>query len=159
MRKPLTLVTGATGKTGAATIKQLLAQGYPVRALARRANERSARLRQAGAEVVVGSLEDATGLRTAMAGVQRAYYCPPLEPGTLRRAALFAAVALESKLEAVVVLNQWLAEASHPAIHAWEKWLSEKVFQWNPSLDVVTINPGFFADNYMWRWSRSLISG
>ena len=149
MRKPLTLVTGATGKTGAATIKQLLAQGYPVRALARRADERSARLRQAGAEVVVGSLEDATDLRTAMAGVQRAYYCPPLEPGTLRRAALFAAVALESKLEAVVVMSQWLADASHPAIHAREKWLSEKVFQWNPSLEVVTINPGFFADNYM----------
>lgn len=149
MRKPLILVTGATGKTGAATIKQLLAQGYPVRALARRADERSARLRQAGAEVVVGSLEDATDLRTAMAGVQRAYYCPPLEPGTLRRAALFAAVALESKLEAVVVMSQWLADASHPAIHAREKWLSEKVFQWTPGLDLVTINPGFFADNYM----------
>jgi len=149
MRKPLILVTGATGKTGAATIKQLLAQGYQVRALARRADERSARLKQAGAEVVVGSLEDATDLRTAMAGVQRAYYCPPLEPGTLRRAALFAAVALESKLEAVVVMSQWLADASHPAIHAREKWLSEKVFQWNPGLDVVTINPGFFADNYM----------
>jgi NAD(P)H dehydrogenase (quinone) len=74
MRKPLILVTGATGKTGSATIKQLLAQGYQVRALARRADERSTRLRQAGAEVVVGSLEDATDLRTAMAGVQRAYY-------------------------------------------------------------------------------------
>ncbi|MGF7183181.1 NmrA family NAD(P)-binding protein [Tunturiibacter psychrotolerans] len=149
MQKPLTLVTGATGKTGAATIKLLLAQGYPVRAMARRADERSARLRQAGAEVVVGSIEDATDLRTAMAGVQRAYYCPPLEPGTLRRAALFAAVALESKLEAVVVMSQWLAEANHPAIHAREKWLSEKVFQWAAGLDVVTINPGFFADNYM----------
>jgi uncharacterized protein YbjT (DUF2867 family) len=84
-----------------------------------------------------------------MVGVQRAYYCPPLEPGTLRRAALFAEVALESTLEVVVVMSQWLADASHPAIHAREKWLSEKIFQWAPGLDVVTINPGFFADNYM----------
>jgi len=149
MRKPLILVTGATGKTGAATIKQLLAQGYPVRALTRNADERGERLRRAGVEVAVGSLEDATDLRKAMAGVQRAYYCPPLEPGTLRRATLFAAVALENRLEAVVAMSQWLADVSHPAIHAREKWLSEKVFQWTPGLNVVTINPGFFADNYM----------
>ncbi|MGA7832547.1 MAG: NmrA family NAD(P)-binding protein [Terracidiphilus sp.] len=149
MRKPLILITGATGKTGAATITQLLAQGYPVRALTRCADDRSERLRKAGAEVVVGSLEDATDLRKAMSGVQRAYYCPPLEAGTLRRATLFAVVALESRLEAVVAMSQWLADASHPAIHAREKWLSEKVFQWTPGLDVVTINPGFFADNYM----------
>jgi uncharacterized protein YbjT (DUF2867 family) len=149
MQKPLILVTGATGKTGAATIKQLLAQGYPVRAMTRRADERSERLRRAGAEVIVGSLEDATDLRKALTGVQRAYYCPPLEPGTLRRAALFAAVARESRLEAVVAMSQWLADASHPSVHAREKWLSEKVFQWVPGLDVVTINPGFIADNYM----------
>ncbi|MGA9670148.1 MAG: NmrA family NAD(P)-binding protein [Terracidiphilus sp.] len=149
MTKPLILVTGATGKTGAATIKQLLAQGYPVRALAHRANERSERLRQAGAEIVIGSLEDASDLRTAMAGVQRAYYCPPLEPGTLRRATLFADVALERRLEAVVAMSQWLSDASHPAIHSREKWLSERVFEWAPGLDVITINPGFFADNYM----------
>lgn len=149
MQKPVMLVTGATGNTGAATIKQLLAQGYPVRALARREDERSQWLRQAGAEVVVGSLEDVMDLRAAMAGVQRAYYCPPLEPGTLRRAALFATVAQESKLEVVVAMSQWLADSSHPAIHAREKWLSEKVFQQTPGLDVVTINPGFFAGNYM----------
>jgi len=149
MRKPLILVTGATGKTGASTINQLLAQAYPVRALTHRSDERSERLMQAGVEVVVGSLEDATDLRKAMAGVHRAYYCPPLEPGTLRRAALFAAVALECRLEVVVAMSQWLADACHPAIHAREKWLSEKLFRWAPGLDVVTINPGFFADNYM----------
>jgi uncharacterized protein YbjT (DUF2867 family) len=149
MLKPLILVTGAAGKTGAASIKQLLAQGYPVRAMTRRADERSENLRQAGAQIMVGSMEDATDMRAAMAGVQRAYYCPPLEPGTLRRATLFAAVAQECRLEAVVVMSQWLSDASHPAIHSREKWLSEKIFEWAPRLDVVTINPGFFADNYL----------
>jgi len=41
-----------------------------------------------------------------MKGVVRTYFCPPLEPGTLRRAALFVAAAQEAKLEAVVQLSQ-----------------------------------------------------
>jgi NAD(P)H dehydrogenase (quinone) len=149
MLKPRILVTGATGKTGSATIAQLLAKGYPVRALLRRADHRGEQLRKAGVEIVTGSLEDIIDLRAAMAGVQRAYFCPPLEPGALRRAAMFAAAAEESRLEVVVALSQWVADASHPAAHAREKWLSEKIFRGAPGLDVVTINPGFFADNYM----------
>lgn len=149
MLKPTILVTGATGKTGGATIAQLLAMEYPVRALVRQADHRSERLTRFGAQVVVGSLEDITDLRTAMSGVQRAYFCPPLEPGTLRRAALFAAAAQDAGLEVVVALSQWVASADHPAAHAREKWLSNKMFDWVPNLDVVTINPGFFADNYM----------
>ena len=149
MLKPRMLVTGATGKTGGATIRQLLAMGYPVRALVHRADHRSEQLRNAGVEIITGSLEDITDLRAAMAGVQRAYFCPPLEPGALRRAALFAAAAQESRLEAVVALSQWVADPSHPAAHAREKWLSEQMFRSASGLDVVTVNPGFFADNYM----------
>jgi uncharacterized protein YbjT (DUF2867 family) len=149
MLKPKMLVTGATGKTGGATIRQLLTMGYPVRALVRQADHRSEQLRKAGVEIVMGSLEDIIDLRAAMEGIQRAYFCPPLEPGALRRAALFTAAAQDSRLEVVVALSQWLADASHPATHAREKWLSEEIFRWAPGLRIVTINPGFFADNYM----------
>lgn len=149
MQKPTILVTGATGKTGSATIAQLLAMGYPVRALVHRADARSEHLRKLDAQIVTGSLEDMTDLRAAMNGVQRAYFCPPLEPGTLRRATLFAAAAQAARLEVVVALSQWVADPHHPATHSREKWLSGKVFDWAPQLDVVTINPGFFADNYM----------
>jgi uncharacterized protein YbjT (DUF2867 family) len=82
-----------------------------------------------------------------MNGVARAYFCPPLEPGTLRRAALFAAAAAAAKLEVVVQLSQWVADAVHPAAHAREKWLSNKVMD-SADVDVVTIQPGWFADNY-----------
>jgi uncharacterized protein YbjT (DUF2867 family) len=149
MTKPTILVTGATGKTGAATVAQLLSRGFPVRALAHKPDSRCQALRQAGAEIAIGSLEDVTDLRAAMRGVQRAYFCPPLAPGTLRRATNFATAAMENRLEVVVTLSQWVADANHPAAHAREKWLSDKVFQWAPTLDVVTVNPGFFADNYM----------
>ncbi len=45
----LILVTGAAGKTGAAVVEQMLARGFPVRALVRRRDDRSARLEALGA--------------------------------------------------------------------------------------------------------------
>jgi NAD(P)H dehydrogenase (quinone) len=149
MSKPKILVTAATGKTGAATVQQLLALGYPVRAMVRNKDSRGERLQALGAEIVQGSLEDFSDLRDAMRGIQRAYFCPPLESGTLRRATLFAAAAEDARVESVVVLSQWVADPQHPAIHSREKWLSNRVFKWAPSLNVTTVNPGFFADNYM----------
>jgi uncharacterized protein YbjT (DUF2867 family) len=149
MQIPTILVTAAAGKTGSATALQLLRKGLRVRALVRRLDHRSEQLKAAGAEIVVGSLEDIVDLRSALAGVQRAYFCPPLESGALRKAVLFAAAAKEAKLELVVALSQWLCDPAHPALHAAEKWLSRLVLDWLPGVDVVTINPGFFADNYM----------
>jgi uncharacterized protein YbjT (DUF2867 family) len=149
MHPPKILVTAAAGKTGAATVLQLLKKGYPVRALVHHEDERSRRLSEAGAEVIVGSLEDMLDLQASLVGIQRAYFCPPLQPGTLRRATLFAAAAQQAKLEVIVVLSQWLADPIHPALHAREKWLSDKVLEWLPGVNVVTVNPGFFADNYL----------
>jgi NAD(P)H dehydrogenase (quinone) len=148
MSSPKFLVTAATGKTGAATALQLLQKRYMVRVLVRRIDVRSERLKQAGAEIMVGSLEDMADLRVAMAGIQRAYFCPPLDYGTLRRAILFAVAAQEAKLEAVAVLSQWLADPLHPAIHAREKWLTDQILKWIPDVGVITVDPGFFADNY-----------
>jgi uncharacterized protein YbjT (DUF2867 family) len=147
MTKPKILVTSAAGKTGAATALLLLEKGYPVRALVRRDDARAERLRQAGAEVLAGSLEDIRDLRRAMNGVDRAYFCPPLEPGALRRATLFAVAAQEAKIEAVVQLSQWVADPIHPAAHAREKWLTTRMLSWLPGIGTITVRPGWFADN------------
>jgi NAD(P)-dependent dehydrogenase (short-subunit alcohol dehydrogenase family) len=56
MNKPIILVTGATGKTGAAVVAQLLEKGWPVRAIVRTLDARSKRLRREGADVVVADL-------------------------------------------------------------------------------------------------------
>jgi uncharacterized protein YbjT (DUF2867 family) len=149
MGKPRILITGATGKTGTPTVHQLLHKGFSVRALVHKDDNRSAALSSAGAEICVGSLEDPFDLENAMRGVERAYFCPPLEPGTLRRATLFAVAAQEARLETVVVLSQWLVDRSHLALHAREKYLSERVFDWMPGVATITVNPGWFADNYM----------
>ncbi len=149
MTKPRILITAAAGKTGTATSLDLLQHGFPVRAMVRRLDARSERLKEAGAEIIVGSMEDFSDLTRAMDGAQRAYFCPPLEPGTLRRAALFAACAEEARLEAVVILSQWISDPLHPAVHSREKWLTSKMFGWLPDVPSVIVNPGFFADNYM----------
>jgi NAD(P)H dehydrogenase (quinone) len=148
MSKPKILVTGATGKTGMPTALGLLEKGFPVRALVRNIGPCAERLAGSGAEIVVGTLESYRDLEVAMKGVVRAYFCPPLEPGTLRRAALFVAAAQAAKLEAVVQLSQWVADAVHPSIHAREKWLTNRVISWLPDIGIITIQPGWFADNY-----------
>ena len=86
--KPRILVTSAAGRTGAATVLQLLEKGFPVRAFVRRRDARSEALSNAGAEIFVGDLYDFRDLRRAMTDVQRAYHCPPYAPNLLHGAML-----------------------------------------------------------------------
>jgi uncharacterized protein YbjT (DUF2867 family) len=64
------LVIGATGQQGGATARHLLGAGWPVHALVRDPTSAAAqRLRTAGAELVVGDLDDADSLHAAVEGV------------------------------------------------------------------------------------------
>ena len=72
MTKPTILVTGAAGKTGAVVVEQLIAGGFPVRALVRRNDGRAEWLASLGAEAVEGDLLDIGSLRFVLDGVRRA---------------------------------------------------------------------------------------
>ena len=148
MHKPRILVTSASGHTGSIVVKQLLQKGYPVRAFVRRQDVRSERLRKAGAEIYVGDLYDVRDLRKALVDVQRAYYCAPFTPNALHGSMLFALAAEEAKLEMVALLTAWNPHPIHPSIHQREHWLTNNVYQWMPTVDVVYINPGLFAFTY-----------
>jgi NAD(P)H dehydrogenase (quinone) len=149
MHKPPILVTGATGKTGAAIIAALRAEEWPVRALVHRRDARSAALERLGAEIFVGDLYDAAQLSQAMRGMIRAYYCPPFQPFAVQSAAAFVTAARQSKLEAVIGLSQWLASPDHPSLHTRQVWLAEQLLSQLPGIAHVTLNPGYFADNYL----------
>jgi NAD(P)H dehydrogenase (quinone) len=58
MINPKILVTGATGKTGGAVVTQLLAKGWPVRAMVRGRDGRSDLLQRRGAEIVIADIFD-----------------------------------------------------------------------------------------------------
>ena len=116
MSLPKILVTGATGKTGAVVASELLRAGYPVRALVRIRDARSAKLQAAGAEIAVADMRDAERVADALKDVQRAYYCPPFDPYMIQGAVAFAVAAKEARLEHIVGLRQWLASPSHPSL-------------------------------------------
>ncbi len=147
--KPRILVTGAAGHTGAVVVDDLLKAGFPVRAFVRQHDTRSAALEQAGAEIFVGDLFDFRDVRAAMNDVQRAYHCPPFAMNLLHGAMVFALAAEDAKLEVVALLSQWLPHASDPSVVTREHWLANNIYRWMPSVDVIHINPGWFAFVYM----------
>lgn len=63
-----TLVVGATGQLGTATVRHLLQQGMPVRAMVRRAEDRE-RFEKWGAEPCIADLTDPQSTTTACNGV------------------------------------------------------------------------------------------
>jgi nucleoside-diphosphate-sugar epimerase len=77
-------VTGATGFLGGALIRRLLAQGVPVRALAR-PSARADELETLGAEVVRGDLSDPAAVARAVQGTEVVYHVAAMveAPGDL----------------------------------------------------------------------------
>ncbi len=149
MAHPRMLVTGATGRIGGAVAGQLLQQGITTRVLVHRDDERSARLRASGAEVVIGDMFDIRQVQAAMAGVDRLYFNPPYHPHALDSAVAFAVAARRSRVEAVVALGQWLASPEHPSLMTRHAWLTDKLFELLPDTAHVAVDPGYFADNYL----------
>jgi uncharacterized protein YbjT (DUF2867 family) len=149
MIKPRIIVTGATGKTGSVVVTELLKTGFPVRALVRREDGRSARLEEQGAEIAVADMNDAERIADALKDVQRAYYCPPTDPYMIQGAVTFAVAAREARLEHIVGLTQWLASPSHPSLMTRQHWLADRLFSMMPRVAHTIVNPGFFADDYL----------
>jgi NAD(P)H dehydrogenase (quinone) len=148
MSKPKILVTSAAGKTGIPVTLQLLDSGFPVRAFVRSYDHRAKRLETAGAEIFSGDLYSVADMRKAMSGVQRAYHCSPTQTNGLHFGAVFAIAADETKLEHVVMLTQWTAEANHPSVVSRETWMNEQILKQLPNTTLTVINVGWFAENY-----------
>ena len=109
--KPLILITGATGYVGGELLKALLAAGYPVRCVARRPEVLTAK-GLSGVEVVAGDVLDAASVRSAMAGVDTAYYLvhsmgstESFEEQDRTAARNFAAAARETGVRRIIYLG------------------------------------------------------
>ena len=149
MTKPRILVTGATGKTGVVVVTELLKADYPVRAMVHREDGRSAGLRALGAEIALADMSDVEHIADALKDVQRAYFCPPLDPYMVQGAVAFAVAAKEARLEHIVGLTQWLSSPSHPSLMTRQHWLVDRLFSMTPGVAHTIVNPGFFADAYL----------
>ena len=139
------LITGATGDTGGYTVRQLLEKDHAVRVLAHRPDERSEQLLETGAEVVFGDLLDFDSVRAALSGVQRAYFCYPINPGLVQATAQFAQAAKEAGVEVIVNMSQISARGDAKSNAARQHWLGERVFDWS-GVPTVHLRPTFFAE-------------
>ncbi len=149
MHPPKILVTGATGKTGAAVVAQLREKDWPVRAVVHRRDARSERLERLGVETVIAEPYDPDQLLDAMQGISRAYFLPFFHPYMIQGATAFALAAREAKLEAIVQMSQWLSSPAHPSLATRQTWLVDRLFAMLPGIAHTIINPGFFADNFL----------
>ncbi len=146
MTKPLILITGATGKTGAPAAQTLIDRGFPVRAFVHRLDDRSERLRRFVADVVVGDFLDLQSVRSAMRDVKRVYFCYPPQGDRLLDAATNVAVAARAAgVEAVVNMSQISAREQARSPLSRHHWLSEQVLDW-ANIGAVHIHPTFFAE-------------
>ena len=102
--KPKILVNTAAGKIGFAVAMHLLEKGYPVRAFVHRESPRAQQLKDAGAEIYIGNMLDIRDVRQALQGIQRSFYCAPVDNNLLHAGMVFASAANEEELEVVRAL-------------------------------------------------------
>jgi len=141
------LLTGATGKIGAETAKQLVGKGAPVRALVRDA-AKAAPLEAAGVELAVGNIADAAAVRQALTGVRQAFLLLPngeqqeaseKQFTDLCRAAGVGHLVKMSSMEAVPT-----AQTPIPRAHwAVEEYIRASGLAWT------MVKPNFFMQNLL----------
>jgi NAD(P)H dehydrogenase (quinone) len=139
------LVTGAAGRTGGYAAQLLLERGHRVRALVHRFDDRAALLRDRGAEVVVGDLNDINVVSEAAEGARAAYFVYPISPGLLEATATFAQAAVEAGVTAIVNMSQISARRGAASDAARIHWLAERIFDWSP-IAMTHLRPTYFAE-------------
>ncbi len=157
MSKPLILVTGATGNTGAPVVEQLLEKGYPVRAFVHRLDCRSVRLSKLGAEVVEGDFLDLPSLEAAVKGVHRIYFVYPPADKLLEATMNVAIAAKREGVYGLVNMSQLPSREAAPSSLTYSHWQSEQILDW-ADIGASHVNPTFFAEDLYLFTGRSIAS-
>lgn len=149
------LITGAAGKIGGVSrsvVELLLDREEPVRAMVHREDARAQRLRDLGAEVVVGDLTNPRNVVDAMSGVERMFFNMSVSLDYLEATAIVCATARELGGYDVIVnmsqmtVSQMTLTSTEESHQQWLHWLSEEVMNWS-GVPVVHIRPTIFLDN------------
>jgi len=149
----LFLITGATGNTGAHTVKLLRERGLRVRALVHTLDERADRLSELGADVVQGDLLDFASVSAATIGVRAAYFNYPVAPGLVEATANFVQAASEAGVHAVVNMSQISARREATSNAARHHWIAERLLD-RSALVTTHLRPTFFTFFMNMFWIR-----
>ena len=145
------LITGATGDTGRAAVRSSIDLGLDVRAMVHKQDARSEALEKLGAEVVVGDLQEIDTVRTAMEGVEAAYFVWPVAPGLLSAAVNFAQAAKEAGVGSIVNLSQRSADRHSKSESCRDTFIAEQVFDWS-GVPVIHLRPTYFLEWLLYPW-------
>lgn len=159
----LILVTGATGHQGGAVARHLLKRGYRVRALTRDTGKPAARqLRENGAEVVAGNLDDADSLAKAVEGCYGVFSVQNFwETGYEKEVAQgkrLAEVAADAGVGHFVYSSVGGAERGTGIPHFDSKWEIEEHIH-TLYLPVTVFRPVFFMDNWEADMLKNMVLG
>jgi NAD(P)H dehydrogenase (quinone) len=158
MSQNLYLITGATGATGGHAIDDLLAKNASVRAFVHSEDDRAARLRSKGVEVVVGDLLDNHTVRAALEGVTGAYFVYPIQrPQLVDATAYFAEAARSAGVRSIVNMSQISARIDAVSRAARAHWYGERVLDW-AGVPVTHLRPTFFMEWLTYGFQLPLIA-
>jgi NAD(P)H dehydrogenase (quinone) len=145
------LITGATGDTGRAAVRESIALGLDVRAMVHSIDARSDALKALGAEVVVGDLLQIDTVRAAMQGVEAAYFVWPVQPGLINATVNFAQAARETGVNTVVNLSQRSANRESSSDSCRDTFIAEEILNWS-GLPVIHLRPTYFLEWLLYPW-------
>jgi uncharacterized protein YbjT (DUF2867 family) len=153
------LVTGATGKQGGAVARELLARGYPVRAMTRKpTEERAQALARLGARVVHGDLDEPASLSEAVEGVWGVFAVQNTwEAGVEReeeQGKRFAKVCKDAEVRLMVYSSVSSAQRNTGIPHFDNKWRVEETVRSLGFPSYTIIRPVFFMENFLSPWFK-----
>jgi uncharacterized protein YbjT (DUF2867 family) len=147
------LVTGATGQQGGSLARLLLQKKHKVYALTRNTQSSAAQdLRNVGANIVKGDLDDSDSLKRAVKDVESVFLMgTPFEDGTegeIRRGKLMVDIAKENKVEHLVYSSVANADKNTGIPHFESKYKVEQHIK-NLGIPHTIIGPTFFMENLL----------
>ena len=110
----ITLITGATGNVGSTVLANLVEAGHGVRALVRDESKAQS-VRDAGAEVVIGDLDNPDTLAAAFDGIDKVLLLTAPNPNAATQASNAIAAASQAGVSHVVRLSALFIDENGPA--------------------------------------------
>jgi uncharacterized protein YbjT (DUF2867 family) len=147
------LVTGATGQQGGSLARLLFQKKHKVYALTRNAQSSSAQdLRNRGANIVKGDLDDSDSLEHAIKDVESVFLMgTPFEDGTggeIRRGKLMTDIAKKNGIQHLVYSSVANADKNTGIPHFESKYKVEQYIK-NLGIPHTIIGPTFFMENLL----------
>ena len=156
--RDIILVTGATGNQGGAIARQLLADGYQVRAMTRNLQgDKAKALAALGAQVVSGDLDDPQSLERALNGAWGAYAVQSNQVGVAReeeQGKRFAEIARETGIQHFVYSSVGSAQRGTGIPHFENKWRVERKIRSLGFPSYTILRPVFFMENFLSPWLK-----